>query len=140
MVARGGKPKPPGEAINPNRRGSLEWTEVEDVPFEDGPRLPQKAPDGKAWHPWAVRKWRNWRRMPHCVLWTETDWDYALDSVTLAHRMYNDGGITVAAELRIREANMGTTLDARRDLRIRYVEPKAPKPKLQVVGDDFSAL
>ena len=67
--------------------------------------------------------------------------DAALRAVglELACRFHEDG--RGAAELRIREQAMGVTLDARRALRIRYVEPR---PHLAVVptptDDDFWGL
>ncbi len=39
---------------------------------------------------------------------------------------FHSGSVAAAAELRQREKILGTTLDARRDLRIRYVDPGAP--------------
>jgi hypothetical protein len=86
-----------------------------------------------AW--WAVIS-----RMPHCVLWTAADWQYALDVVE-AHARFVEG--TNGTELRIREKQLGTTLDARRDLRIRYVEPRAEpagRPGEVVNLDDYRDL
>jgi hypothetical protein len=60
--------------------------------------------------------------MPHVVLWTEADWQFALDSAEVA-AAFHDGDVKQAVELRQRERIMGTTLDARRDLRIRYIQP-----------------
>lgn len=59
--------------------------------------------------------------MPHCVLWSDSDWDFAIDSLEVAARFY-DGNDKAAGELRQREKYIGTTLDYRRDLRIRYVD------------------
>ena len=120
-----------------------DWTEVDDVPYEGAvPRLPQRwmfNPDTfrrtrvdypartLAW--WAVVQ-----RMPHAVLWTETDWQYALDVVEVHARFVEGANGT---ELRIRERLLGTTMDARRDLRIRYVEPK-PEPAAAAGGEVVS--
>ena len=60
--------------------------------------------------------------MPHCVLWTATDWGFALDTARL-HAAFSRGDMARAQELRVRERTMGTTMDSRRDLRIRYVAP-----------------
>jgi hypothetical protein len=62
-----------------------------------------------------------WSRMPHCVLWTQADWEFALDSIEIAAQFY-EGDSRLATELRNREKLLGTTLDFRRDLRIRYVD------------------
>lgn len=58
--------------------------------------------------------------MPHCALWRATDWQFALDTA-FVHAHFIAGEMSRAAELRLRERAMGTTEDARRDLRIRYV-------------------
>ena len=62
--------------------------------------------------------------MPHCVLWQESDWAFAVDTA-MVHAQASYGVISAMAELRMREKSLGTTVDARRDLRIRYVEPEA---------------
>jgi hypothetical protein len=41
---------------------------------------------------------------------------------------YTGGPIGLAAELRNREKGLGTTIDSRRDLRIRYTEPASSPP------------
>ncbi|HEX5119830.1 MAG TPA: hypothetical protein VFW65_31985 [Pseudonocardiaceae bacterium] len=72
--------------------------------------------------PAETRKW--WRtvsRMPHCVLWTDADWRFAMDTAVVA-AAFHAGDVRVANELRQREKLLGTTGDARRDLRIRYVD------------------
>jgi hypothetical protein len=61
--------------------------------------------------------------MPHCVLWHDSDWAYALDTAVV-HDQASYGSVSAMAELRLREKSLGTTFDARRDLRIRYVEPE----------------
>jgi hypothetical protein len=71
--------------------------------------------------------------MPHCVLWTETDWQFALDTALIA-AAFHMGDTKQAVELRQREKVMGTTLDARRDLRIRYTEPTEEKERPSLVA------
>jgi hypothetical protein len=64
--------------------------------------------------------------MPHCRLWNKTDWEYAFDSIELAAQLYErqDGWpAAMLKELCDRERVLGTTLDYRRSLRIRYVAP-----------------
>jgi hypothetical protein len=68
------------------------------------------------------RWWAAVSAMPHCVLWTDTDWRYALDTARVA-ACFHSGDVRWASELRTREKVLGTTLDSRRDLRIRYVDP-----------------
>jgi len=61
--------------------------------------------------------------MPHCVLWSPSDWAFCLDTA-LIHAQAVTGVVSAMSELRQREKIMGTTVDSRRDLRIRYVEPE----------------
>jgi hypothetical protein len=73
--------------------------------------------------PTATRRW--WRavsRLPHCARWTDADWQFAADTACLV-AVFHAGDHRQAQEIRRRERIMGTTADARRDLRIRYVEP-----------------
>ena len=44
------------------------------------------------------------------------------------------GQVTAMAELRMREKVLGTTVDARRDLRIRYVDLEPEAPVISVVS------
>jgi hypothetical protein len=48
--------------------------------------------------------------------------------------MANHGIISAMAELRMREKVMGTTVDSRRDLRIRYVDFEDEAPQLEAVA------
>lgn len=112
---KGRKPKPKGTAVN--RSPSVhDWTDVVDVPYDgDRPSLPKGTPAETG------RWWDAVSRMPHCVLWSPTDWQFALDT-SRVHAAFVGGDLARAAELRIRESHMGTTMDALRDLRIRYVD------------------
>lgn len=116
MVVTGRKPKPDGAKIN-HHAPTHDWREVPDVPYRGRkPRLPDGTPD-------ATRTW--WRvvtALPHCAIWSPGDWQFALDTARV-HAAFVEGDTGRAAELRIRERAMGTTSDALRDLRIRYVDP-----------------
>lgn len=131
MAVTGPEPKANKHGRTPN---AVEWVEVPNVPY-DGPvpELPAKrsfvTPEGvvleldinertRAW--WAVVS-----RMPHCRLWTEADWQFALDTALLKDGFYVAPAqtVTIAVEIRRREDQLGTTVEARRKLRIRYVDP-----------------
>ena len=71
--------------------------------------------------------WEAVSTMPHCRLWSKSDWAFALDSA-MVHASSVYGSVTAASELRQREKVMGTTLDGRRDLRIRYSDPEDLQP------------
>lgn len=118
MAVRGTKPKPDGQKRN-RVKSPIDWTEVADVPFTDGPALPERE---QGWPAATQRWWSAVSTMPHCRLWSDADWQFALDTARVA-AAFHAGDVRAAAELRLRDKTLGTTMDARRDLRIRYVDP-----------------
>lgn len=120
MAITGRKPKPEGQAVN-RVKPVHDWTEVPNVPFKGGPKLPPRRMNGRSWEARIRAKWKAWSTMPHCALWPPSTWEFALDSIELAALVY-DGEPRFAAELRAREKTLGTTPEALRDLRIRYVD------------------
>lgn len=113
--------KPSDRPVRRANKPTHEWAEIDAVPFEDAPALPGR------WSARVLRWWTSVSRMPHCVLWAESDWQFAMDTAHVAKAFYA-GNMKAATELRRREKVMGTTVDSRRDLRIRYVEPKGELP------------
>lgn len=126
-------PKPAAEESKRFRGGlTHEWTAVVDVPFEgpvpvelpatrmladrEGPYRAKLTKAAKTW-------WATVSTMPHCRLWTDSDWLFALETALVADNFYRSGDMGSARELRNRAKILGTTADARRDLRIRYVAP-----------------
>lgn len=140
MPVSGRKPKPAGQArhrVPPTH----DWVEVENVPFGDGPALPELRPDGRPWSRRTAEKWDVWRGMPHCKLWGLAEWDFALDSIEVAAKFHETSDMKFATELRNREKVLGTTNDYRRDLRIRYVEPVVNDAPAEVARmDDYRNL
>ena len=148
MPVAGRKPTPDRSQVRHRNPAAHDWVEVENTPY-DGPRpeLPARykvTEDGERVRvQWPARTrawWESVSRMPHCRLWTDGDWQFALDTAEV-HARFVEGDR--AAELRIRERVMGTTSDALRDLRIRYVDPApaAPvKPTGVVSIDDYRRL
>ncbi len=147
MPVRGRKPK--DESTKRNRVKPVhDWIEIADEPYV-GPvpvKLPAKrvlsSPDGPyevAVHPMTRQWWRTVSSMPHAVLWTAADWQFALATALVADDFHH-GRTGAAVELRQREKILGVTGDARRDLRIRYVpaveddpaEPLAAGPPASV--------
>lgn len=74
--------------------------------------------------------------MPHARLWGPSDWAFAMDTLEIAARVHDGGAIGWAAELRYREKVTGTTWDARRSARIRYVPSAAADTPAGVVPLD----
>jgi len=129
MPAAGRKPNE-GTPVRHRVPPVHQWTEVEDVPFGDGPSLPPKR---GSWSKATRRWWAAVSTMPHCCLWTPADWQFAFDTALVAAR-FHGGDVRAAYELRAREKVLGTTLDARRDLRIRYVESVAEEERAGVTA------
>ena len=135
-------PKPTGKAMSQGR-AKVETTDVLNVPY-DGPKpeLPKErntmlkngdviiVPMGEPTEQW----WERISSMPHCVLWTDSDWQFALDTAKV-HSAAQNGSMPAITELRQREKILGTYWEARRDLRIRYVDPEPEKAELQAVSD-----
>lgn len=121
-----------GPAAKANKHGrtpTADWIDVPDVPYGGPwPDLPKLRGGGK-WNELALEWWNEVRVMPHCVLWEKTDWLYATHTALMMHYWFRDmasGEATTsqATEIRRREDHIGTTLESRRKLRIRYVEPE----------------
>lgn len=134
MPVAGRKPKPDGQKRN-RMPPVHDWTEVPNLPYSGKrPTLPKtrgrlikmtgaaERYDDVPVHAMTRRWWKAVSSMPHCALWTDTDWGFALSTAIVADRFYY-GEPAAAGELRQREKLLGTTLDSRRDLRIRYVDP-----------------
>lgn len=131
MPVPGRKPKDPARRRN-RVQPRHEWTDVPNVRFEDAPRLPKwsarfkpldwKEKQPTTWPAATLRWWHTISTMPHCALWEDAEWQFATDTALLV-AAYHCGALRWAAEIRTREKVMGTTADARRDLRIRYTDP-----------------
>ncbi len=133
--------KPSNRPTVHRNKPAVDWTDVPNEPYTGShPDLPDTRPTvdksgivSDVPYSEATRRWwSSISSMPHCVLWHESDWAYALDTAVV-HDQASYGSVSAMAELRLREKSLGTTFDARRDLRIRYVdsEPQA----LAVVED-----
>lgn len=122
---------PPQRENKVGRTANNGWTEVPDRPYE-GPWLElPPLPGQMEWMPQVLAWWEQIRQMPHCVLWSPTDWLFALETAYQKQDFWSEyfGGqvhANKATEIRRREDQMGTTLEARRKLLIRYVVDDAP--------------
>jgi hypothetical protein len=120
---------PPAKNVKHGRTPNADWTDVLDVPYEgESPDLPKSPGQRRKWHEPVMVWWEQVRRMPHCVLWAPTDWLFAVETAYMKQQYwadYSQGELhsTLATEIRRREDQMGTTGEARRKLRIRYVSP-----------------
>lgn len=125
--------KPSGRPTVNRNKPTHDWTTVPNKPYT-GPRpeLPltrqvmvkngevEIVPIEERTRQW----WQVISSMPHCILWTDSDWVFALDTA-MVHAAAVYGSVTANSELRQRERILGVTMDARRDLRIKYVDDEA---------------
>ncbi len=129
----------PPKAAKLGHSATADWTEVVDEPFLEGAKreLP-KLPSRRRWNDHVVRWWENVRIMPHCALWTETDWMFAIETAIEKHEYYaadpDERKTTQATEIRRREDMLGVSLEARRKLRIRYVDPERARRQQTATG------
>ena len=96
MAVRGVKPKE--NPLHAGRGRVHEWSDVENTPYAGSVpvRLPAKTirtlPFGGTEelpiHSMTRAWWKAITRMPHCVLWTESDWHFALATALVADRFH----------------------------------------------------
>lgn len=136
MPVAGAKPKADRSQIRHRIEPVHEWTEVDDVPFTGAPPMRERQTGGISvmivgaenstdW-PDATREWyRAISTMPHAKLWTAAEWQFVQDSCEIHARTIEGWRGYTGPEIRAREKLLGMLADHRRDLRIRYVEPKS---------------
>jgi hypothetical protein len=90
-----------------------------------GPELPDVGEMG--WHPQTIEWWNVWRRSAQASTFTETDWSFLLDTALLHSQMWTTGDAKLAAEIRLRAAKHGATLEDRMRLKISVHTPNDPQ-------------
>lgn len=78
------------------------------------------------WLPETISWWTGVSRMPHCVVWEDSDWNFAIATAYVLDDALR-GNARLFAEVRQREFSMGVTIEARRKLGIEYVDPSEVK-------------
>lgn len=116
-MVRGRPPKPDEQKVT---RVPLQhqWTDVLDVPFE--PPRDQRACPVRPAPAETQRWWKAISTMPHCYLWGAGEWELARMTARLHAKAWESG--QGGREVERRERLLGTTEDARKALRIRYVQ------------------
>jgi len=112
MAGRGFAPRNPDAEIEVAADGKVR-----------GPELPESYDWPTQTRTW----WENWRTSAQATRMKPTDWDFMLDTAMLHAELWSGNG-AVAAELRLRVAKFGATLEDRARLKMAIVEPEA-KPK-----------
>jgi hypothetical protein len=125
MAGRGPAPKDPAK----RRRTNSDPKPTNIITPDDelrGPDLPIDAlPDHEQWHPRTRAWWNTWRRSPQAQTFTDTDWDFLIDTALMHHTMWSKGRWEFASELRLRAAKFGATPEDRMRLRMQ-VDPPLP--------------
>lgn len=125
MAGRGPQPKDPSRRARGNKE-VIPFRVIHADPVRQ-PELPafdiEVTEDGEVrtaqfqWHPRTQEWWRMWAESPLSADFTQSDWDFLLDTAML-HTRYWSGNMSVAGELRLRVAKFGATPEDRARLRI----------------------
>lgn len=129
MAGRGLAPKDPGKRVRRNADPAA--LRIIHAPPIEQPALPefdvQVEVDGTLisetfeWPERTREWWRMWRESPLSDDYTQTDWDFLLDTARL-HAEFWSGKSSLAAELRLRVAKFGATPEDRARLRITFAQ------------------
>ena len=132
MAGRGFAPSGTRSRENDQRRDEASLTKVAPDDAERGFDLPDLEPDvlgaPRTWPAMTRRWWTRWRKSPQAQTFTDTDWDFLLETA-LIHRAFILGDLKQAAELRLRVSKYGATPEDRMRLRLQIATPDAPKPE-----------
>lgn len=125
MAGRGPAPKDPTKR---RRRNTTPPTnKVSADGRTRGPQLPKDVlPEGETWHSRTKAWWLTWRTSPQAKTFTGTDWEFLIDTALMHHQMWEKGRWDFAAELRLRVAKFGATVEDRMRLKME-VEPPPTK-------------
>lgn len=143
MAGRGPAPKAPEDRVRRNA-DTVPTTEVVADGALHGPSLPARplfiighGEDAEAIREWpdeTLAWWDTWRRSPQAAAFSDTDWSFLIDTARL-HGEFWYGETRHAAELRLRVAKFGATLEDRLRLRLSVTTPE-PSPARSKPGDD----
>lgn len=135
-MARGPAPKP---AEQRRRRNIDPIPTTVVVGDPDGEIRGPDLPGGIDWPVVTLAWWETWRRSPQAQAFTQTDWDFLVDTALL-HARFWKGDEKVAGELRLRVAKFGATPEDRLRLRLQIGDPaKAADPK-KPADDPYAGL
>ena len=81
-------------------------------------------PNDITWHPRTKAWWHSFRTSPLAQGFTESDWDFLLDTALLHTAMW-EGATNLAAEIRLRVSAFGSTPEARLRLKLKITDDAA---------------
>lgn len=73
------------------------------------------------WPPRTIEWWSTWKKSPQAEHFSSTDWQFLLDTA-LIHARFWLGDLSQAAELRLRVAKFGATMEDRARLRMQFAQ------------------
>jgi hypothetical protein len=125
MAGIGPAPKDPSQRARRNKPTQpqtilrFEHAEAPDLPTFEIER------DGDlvefTWPARTVAWWEMWKASPQAEHFGSTDWDFLLDTAVIHARFWR-GDLSLAAELRLRVAKHGATMEDRARLRMAFAE------------------
>jgi hypothetical protein len=125
MAGMGPAPKDPSRRArknkDPHQQTILRFEKAE------APELPsfEVEQDGAliewAWPARTVDWWETWKASPQAEHFSSTDWQFLLDTA-LIHARFWMGDLSQAAELRLRVAKFGATMEDRARLRMQFAQ------------------
>jgi hypothetical protein len=111
MAGKGPAPKSPEQ----RRRRNVDPIPTQTI-AQDGVLRGPDLPSGYPWHSQTFRWWDTWRKSAQAATFTDTDWDFLIDTALLHSSYWN--GDNVGAELRLRVSKFGATPEDRMRLRL----------------------
>jgi hypothetical protein len=142
MPGRGPAPKPASRRARTNK-DPVPTTTLR-FEFSPQPALPSLGEDFD-WHVQTVKWWDMWGRAPQAQNFTESDWQFLIDTALMHHAMWSKGQWTLAAEVRLRVAKFGATPEDRARLRMVFADAdekdeKRAAKKASVSREKFGPL
>jgi hypothetical protein len=134
----------PAPGRNPNVKGADQRSRRNHaapvaVLVADGKVYGPELPDDYDWPAATLEWWQTWRTSAQASKFIGTDWSFLIDTAVLhADFWLGNRSRSVAAELRLREAKFGATLEDRARLRWQVGEadvPPAPVARLQAKAE-----
>ena len=137
MAGRGRAPSGKRARERDEKRDAAAVVTVEPTDDLHGPELPpppvfilgagENVDFVREWPAATLRWWESFRRSPQAALLLATDWDFLADTAVL-HGYFWYGDTRHAAELRLRVAKFGATIEDRMRLRIQAAPLKSDQP------------
>lgn len=139
MAGRGMAPKGTRSRARDSKARDAEMNAVVADGEIHGPELPEGVLDDESWHPRTVQWWETWRRSPQAQTFTDTDWDFLIDTALMHHTMWAKKRWEFAAELRLRAAKFGATPEDRMRLKLKIETPGDAKPEAASTPRDVAS-